>query len=64
MIKILITCLTCIHKPWQFQLGVKEPYPFLSYSIIYTTEVLENALDSIVTLHGDPSNRVTTGTTY
>ena len=50
--------------PWQFQLGVKEPYPFLSYSLIYTREVLENALDSTLTRYGDPSNRVTTGTTY
>ena len=49
---------------WQFQLGVKEPYPFLSYSLIYTREVLENALDSTLTRYGDPSNRVTTGTTY
>ena len=52
------------YKPWQFQLGVKEPYPFLSYSIIYTREVLENALDSTVTGYGDLSNRVTTSTTY
>ena len=36
---------------------MKEPYPLLSYSIIYTREVLENALDSTVTRYGDPSNR-------
>ena len=49
---------------WLFQLSVKVPDPFLSYSIIYTREVLENALDSIVTRYGDPSNRVSTGTIY
>ena len=49
---------------WQFQLGVKEPYPFLSHSLIYTREVLENALDSMLTRYGDPSNCVTIGMTY
>ena len=51
------TIVSRLYTPSQFQLGVKEPYPFLSYSIIYTREVLENALDSTVTRYGDPSNR-------